>query len=167
VNFSALLEKLADFLKVQIEQVKDWMLDDTSPLKGAKKSKYKSENAPTLSEPPSDSEVRPLTSFNWDIPKDAPDVDNSPKLGNWTAKEGWNLVKSHLEMIMDRGSYETFIKRTKYADFLAESNTLVITAPNKYECEMPSGRLFPRMQRTVIDYIGSEYNVQFVTRSTG
>ncbi len=168
VNFTDLLNKLADFLKIQVEQVKTWMLDDATSVKGSKKSKYKNEvlTAEGMAEqsPPIE---RPWFAFLYDdIPKPEPEVDNSPKLGDLTAKENWQLVKSHLEAMMDRGSYETFIRRTEYADFLPETNTLVIETQGTYECEMLSGRLFPRMQRSVLDYIGPEYTVHFVTRSS-
>ena len=168
VNFTDLLKKVADFLMVQVEQVKTWMLDDASPLKAPRKSKYKSEksSAQIASEESLAVEEEPSASLRYNFAKPEPEIDNSPKLGYFTAKEGWKFVKSQLALMMDRGSYETFIKRTDYADFLPETHTLVIETQGAYECEMLSGRLFPRMQRSVLDFIGPEYNVQFVTRST-
>ncbi len=164
VNFKDLLNKLADFLKVEVEQVKMWMVDDAPYSRLFKKAKPKieSSSAPGLDEQVvSISEKQPTLPF--DISEEQKVVDDSPKLGSYTAKEYWHIVKSQLQAIVQKETFESFIKRAEYKDYESSVKTFVIQAYNMYQCEMLEGRLYPRMMRTLHDIVGDEYNIKFVT----
>ena len=164
VNFTDLLKKLADFLKVQVEQVTSWMVDDAPHSKLPKKAKPKVDfsSAPGLDEQFVSNREEQAT-LSIDILEEELVVDDSPKLGNYTAKGYWRIVKSQLQAIVQKETFESFIKRAEYKDYESSVKTFVIQAYNTYQCEMLAGRLYPRMVRTVHDYVGDEYNVKFVS----
>ena len=78
-----------------------------------------------------------------------------------TPQELWATVKSQLEMQMDRGSYETWIKHTHFLEYRAADGHFVIGAPNAYVCEMLNTRLMPKVQRVMGDIANQKVTLYF------
>lgn len=76
-------------------------------------------------------------------------------------QEVWATVKVQLQMQMDRGSYETWVKRTEFIAYDADTATFVLGAPNSYICEMLQTRLYPKFRRMLSDTAGNAVLARF------
>lgn len=78
-----------------------------------------------------------------------------------TPQDAWTAAKNQLELQLDRGSYETWVKRTQLIEFIPEQNLFVVGAPNAYVCDMLQNRLFPKVRRVLCDVAGEQVNLRF------
>lgn len=78
-----------------------------------------------------------------------------------TPQDVWATAKTQLQMQLDRGSYETWVKRTEFIAYEAANRTFVLAAPNSYVCDMLRTRLYPKIQRLLCDIAAEAVEARF------
>jgi chromosomal replication initiator protein len=78
-----------------------------------------------------------------------------------TPHEIWNAAKHQLELQLDRGSYETWVKRAEYIDFSQDEKLFIVGVPTSYIRDMLQNRLYRNVKRIVSNVAGSSVEVRF------
>lgn len=77
------------------------------------------------------------------------------------AQEAWNAAVRQLEMILDRASFDTWVRPTQFLHYNAPEKTFFIGAPNTYARDMLQFRLYRNVQRVLSDLFGSDVDLSF------
>ncbi len=78
------------------------------------------------------------------------------------AEETWNAAMWQLELQLDRGSFDTYLRGATLID--AEDGVLIVGVRNSYAADMLQRRLYRTVRRIVRDVAGRELEIRFEVR---
>lgn len=88
---------------------------------------------------------------------DTPEPDAPPE-----ARDIWQAAMWQLELQLDRGNFDTYLRKTKPVDL--SQNTLTVQARNEHAASACQHRLYRTIRRIVQDTSGREIEVKFVAK---
>jgi chromosomal replication initiator protein len=78
-----------------------------------------------------------------------------------TPKQLWDAAQAHLELQLDRNSYDTWLRGVSFIDFVADDALFILGVANPYAQEMLQHRLYPVVRRALINLTGSAVELRF------
>ena len=80
-----------------------------------------------------------------------------------TAQDAWSAAYSQMEMQLDRGSYDAWLRGAELTDYDPSTNTFVVLARNELAVTMLSQRLYRSLRRILCDVYGHAAEIRFVS----
>lgn len=71
-----------------------------------------------------------------------------------TPKDIWNAAKAQLEIQFDRQSYDAWIRRAEFADYMPDDALMLVHVPNTMIRDMLQERLYRNIRKVVADIAG-------------
>lgn len=139
LDFGCLLERLAAFLEVTVAQVRAWLEGDA----GTPKRKRRDLPARDAGNTDAPDELAMVPAR----PPDLEPPDDSPPLGDMTARQAWRMVVQQLQRQLDRTTFGLFVQPAAYHDCEPESGTLRLRVSSPPVREMLMGRLHAKVER--------------------
>ena len=81
-----------------------------------------------------------------------------------TVQAAWRAAYHQLEMQLDRGSFESWLRGTTLVDFEPETQTFLLVVRNAYARDMLQGRLDRMVKRILSDVFGQLAAVKFLLK---
>lgn len=78
-----------------------------------------------------------------------------------TPKQLWDAAQAHLELQLDRNSYDTWLRGVSFVDFVADDALFILGVSNTYAQEMLQHRLYPIVRRALINLTGTTVELRF------
>ncbi len=81
-----------------------------------------------------------------------------------TVQEAWEAAFHQLELQLDRGTFESWLRDAVLVDFEPETATFVVAVRTARACDMLQGRLYRTVHRILSDVYGQPVEVQYRPR---
>lgn len=76
-----------------------------------------------------------------------------------TPKETWNAAYGQLELVLDRASFETWLKAAVFLRY--EAGLYIVGVPNEYARDMLQNRLYRNIRKVISDVAGEACELRF------